>query len=63
MMGFTYRLMNSPKYGRLQYSATYSYLTRSLWSGIVSGTGPTAISGGPKAVDNMVHVGMRYYIP
>ena len=65
MVGFTYRVVNSPKYGRLQYQATYSYLTRSLWTGLASGTlgSPSAVFGGPKAVDNMVHVGMRYYIP
>jgi len=59
MLGFTYRVANSPKYGRLQYSMTYSYLQRNLWSGVGSATTPT----GPRALDNMVHVGMRYYIP
>ena len=65
MMGFTYKAINSPKYGRLQYSATYSYLTRSLWTGLTSGTygSTTATFGSPKAVNNMIHVGMRYYIP
>ncbi len=64
MVGFTYRLASSPKYGRLQYQATYSYLTRSLWTGITSGTVtvPTGF-GAPRAVNNMVHVGLRYYIP
>ena len=59
MFGFTYRLINSPKYGRLQYQATYSYLQRNLWSGVGSATTPS----GPRATDNMIHVGMRYYIP
>ena len=60
MIGFTYRVANSPKYGRLQYSMTYSYLQRNLWSGVgVAGTVPS----GPRALDNMVHAGMRYYIP
>ena len=68
MIGFTYRLVNSPKYGRLQYQATYSYLQRNLWSG--STTGVTSVANapnpsptGPRALDNMIHVGMRYYIP
>jgi hypothetical protein len=57
--GFTYRLASSPKYGRLQYSATYQYLNRSLWSGVGSAT----TSAGPHAEDSMIHMGMRYYIP
>ena len=60
MIGFTYRLVNSPKYGRLQYQATYSYLQRNLWSGA---TGTTGFPTGPRALDNMIHTGMRYYIP
>ncbi len=67
MIGFTYRVVNSPKYGRLQYQATYSYLQRNLWSGAVTGTvatpAPVVRTTGPRAQDNMVHVGMRYYIP
>ncbi len=59
MLGFTYRLANSPKYGRLQYQFTYSYLQRNLWSGVGSTTTPS----GPRALDNMIHAGMRYYIP
>ena len=59
MVGFTYRLANSPRYGRLQYQTTYSYLQRNLSSGAGSATTPS----GPRAVDNMVHMGMRYYIP
>jgi len=59
MIGLTYRLINSPQYGRLQYQLTYSYLQRNLWSGVGTASGPT----GPRAQDNMVHVSMRYYIP
>jgi len=59
MAGFTYRVTNNPKYGRLQYSVTYSYLQRNLWSGVGSATTPT----GPRATDPMVHISMRYYIP
>lgn len=59
MVGFTYRVANSPKYGRLQYQFTYSYLQRQLWAGIGSATTPVS----PRAEDSMVHFGMRYYIP
>lgn len=64
MIGFTYKPIISPKYGRLQYSATYSYLERQLWTGITAGTlaAPTAF-GAPKATNGMIHVSMRYYIP
>ena len=65
MIGLTYRAINTPKYGRLQYQVTYSYLTRSLWTGLTSGTygSPTATFGSPKATNGMIHFGMRYYIP
>ena len=63
--GFTYRVYSSPKFGRLQYQGVYSYLTREAWAGLTSGTfgSPTATYGGPKATNNMVFTGMRYYIP
>jgi hypothetical protein len=51
--------VNSPKYGKLQYWATFSYLQRNLWSGVGNATMPT----GPRAEDPMIHVSMRYYIP
>ncbi|HEY1743343.1 MAG TPA: hypothetical protein VGG18_09265 [Granulicella sp.] len=59
MIGFTYRAVNSPKFGRLQYQLTYQYVQRNLWSGVGSATTPT----GPRAEDNMVLTSMRYYIP
>jgi hypothetical protein len=52
--GFTFRFYNNPKYGRLQYQGVYSYLTRDAWTGV---------GGAPKATNNMVFTGMRYYIP
>jgi len=52
--GITYRVYNSPRYGRLQYQVQYSYLTRTAWAGV---------GGGPKATNNMIFTGMRYYIP
>ena len=67
MIGFTYKVINSPKYGRLQYQATYSYLSRQSWAGVTAGAYGSAATpptfGSPKAIDNMIHVGMRYYIP
>ncbi len=60
MIGFTYRAITSPKYGRLQYQATYQYLQRNLWSG---NPGTSGFPSGPRAEDSMVHAGMRYYIP
>ena len=59
MFGFVYRAVNDPKYGRLQYSFTYSYLKRGLWSGTGSSTTPSA----PSTNDSMLHWQMRYYIP
>jgi len=52
--GFTYRVYNNPKYGRLQYQLQYSYLTRKAWAGV---------GGGANATNNMVFTSMRYYIP
>lgn len=54
MFGFQWRPVVDPKFGRLQYSATYSYLKRGLWSGN---------GGAPQTSDSMVHFQMRYYIP
>jgi hypothetical protein len=59
MLGFTYRFVNSPKFGRLQYTVNYQYIQRNLWSGVATATTPT----GPRALDNMVLTGLRYYIP
>jgi multidrug efflux pump subunit AcrA (membrane-fusion protein) len=62
---FVYRFYNSPKYGRLQYSMQYSYLSRNGWAGLTSGTfgSPIATYGSPKATNSMVFTSMRYYIP
>jgi hypothetical protein len=59
MIGFQYRPIVSPKWGRLQYSATYSIINRQLWAGVGSATTPVS----PRAQDGMIHVQMRYYIP
>ena len=71
MAGLTYKAFNSPKYGRLQYQFTYSYLERTSWAGVttaaIAATPTTAavpaVIGSPKAINNMIHFGMRYYIP
>jgi hypothetical protein len=59
MIGATYKAINSPKYGRLQYQLTYSRIQRNLWSGV----GPATTPSGPRATEQMIHIGMRYYIP
>ncbi len=59
MGGFIWKPIVSPKYGRLQYWVTYSYIQRNLWSGAGSATTPSS----PRATEPMVHVSMRYYIP
>ena len=59
LLGFTYRVANSPKYGRFQYQVNYQYMQRNLWSGVGSATTPS----GPRGLDNMIFTGMRYYIP
>ena len=64
MGGFIWRAINSPKYGRLQYSATYSYIQRNLWSGNnIPATGPITSPSGARATEPMIDVSMRYYIP
>jgi hypothetical protein len=65
MAGWTYRIVNSPKYGRLQYQVNWQYLTRSSWAGLLSGTYGSTNStfGNVKAVNNMILGSMRYYIP
>jgi FKBP-type peptidyl-prolyl cis-trans isomerase len=55
LLGFTYRLVNSPKLGRLQYAVNYELVNRSLWSG--------AQSVSYRAQDNIVLTSLRYYIP
>ena len=59
LVGFTYKVVNSPKYGRFQYQVNYQYIQRNLWSGVGSATTPT----GPRGLDNMLFTSMRYYIP
>ena len=63
--GFWYRFYKGPK-GTVQFGSQYSYVTRTAWSGIGTGTqNGVAIStaGTPTAFDNMVLTSFRYYIP
>ena len=60
-VGFTYRVYASPKFGRIQYQATYSYLTKGAWTG--QNTNDATGFGSPKATNNMIFTGFRYYIP
>ncbi len=60
-VGFTYRVYSNPKFGRIQYQATYSYLTKGAWTG--QNTNDATGFGSPKATNNMIFTGFRYYIP
>ena len=53
-LGFWHKIYQGPK-GGFRWGATYSYLTRTGWSG--------AGSLQPKAVDNMFWTSFRYYLP
>ena len=58
--GFWHKLYQGPK-GGFRWGMTYSYLTRSAWSG--NNNVPTSVGIQPKAVDNMVWTSFRYYLP
>jgi len=51
MIGFQWRPITSPKYGRLQYSVTYQIINREIWSGVSTTSTPN-----PRAQDSMFHV-------
>lgn len=51
--GFYYKIYNGPK-GKLQWGPQYSYLVRSMWTGV---------GGAPQARENMIFTGLRYYLP
>jgi hypothetical protein len=60
-VGFWHKIYQGPK-GGFRWGLTYSYLTRSGWSG--AGGLPAGSAGiSPKAVDNMVWTSFRYYLP
>ncbi len=58
--GFWHKLYQGPK-GGFRWGMTYSYLTRSAWSG--NNNVLTSVGVEPKAVDNMVWTSFRYYLP
>jgi hypothetical protein len=60
-VGFWHKIYQGPK-GGFRWGVTYSYLTRTGWSG---NGGLTAASAAiePHAVDNMVWTSFRYYLP
>jgi hypothetical protein len=60
MIGFTYRIVNTPKFGRLQYQVNYQYVQKNLWSGA---PGSSGFPSGPRGLDNMFLTSLRYYIP
>jgi hypothetical protein len=60
-LGFTYKVVSSPKYGTLRYQGTYSYLTKETWAGLPANGGTKGISG--RATNNLIYISMRYYIP
>lgn len=63
--GFWYRFYKGPR-GTVQFGPQYSYVTRTAWRGIGSGTQngvPISTAGTPTAFDNMVLTSFRYYIP
>jgi hypothetical protein len=65
MIGFQWRPITSPKYGRLQYSLTYNLINRQIWAGTNTpnpSTNPVATPM-PRAQDSMIFAQMRYYIP
>ena len=59
-VGFWHKFYNGPK-GGMRWGITYSYITKSGWSG--NNNTPAAVGISPKAVDNMIWTSFRYYIP
>ncbi len=65
-LGYWYRFYKGPK-GMLEQGIQYSYVVRHTWQGVGLAadpvTGAPAISGSPKAIDNMWFTSFRYYLP
>jgi hypothetical protein len=65
-LGEWYRFYKGPK-GSLQMGLQYSYAVRRTWQGVGLAanpvTGTPAITGSPKAIDNMWFTSFRYYLP
>ncbi len=60
-LGFWHKIYQGEK-GRVQWGIQYSYFYRNSWSG-VAGSGASAVSSSPHAVDNMVWTSFRFYLP
>ena len=65
-LGEWYRFYKGPK-GTLQMGLQYSYVARHTWQGVGLAADPVAgtpaITGSPKAIDNMWFTSFRYYMP
>jgi len=65
-LGEWYRFYKGSK-GALQMGLQYSYAVRHTWQGVGLAanpvTGTPAITGSPKAIDNMWFTSFRYYLP
>jgi hypothetical protein len=65
-VGEWYRFYQGPK-GTLQMGLQYSYAIRRTWQGVGLAANPVtdtpAITGSPKAIDNMYFTSFRYYLP
>jgi hypothetical protein len=65
-LGEWYRFYKGSK-GSLQMGLQYSYAVRRTWQGVGLAanpvTGAPAITGSPKAIDNMWFTSFRYYLP
>ncbi len=65
-LGYWFRFYRG-LHGTLQQGIQYSYVVRHTWQGVGLAanpvTGAPAITGSPKAIDNMWFTSFRYYIP
>jgi Skp family chaperone for outer membrane proteins len=64
--GYWFRFYQGSR-GSLQQGIQYSYVVRHTWQGVGLAadpfTGTPAITGSPKAIDNMFFTSFRYYLP
>jgi hypothetical protein len=65
-LGYWFRFYQGSR-GSLQQGIQYSYLVRHTWQGVGLAADPftnsPAITGSPKAIDNMFFTSLRYYLP
>jgi hypothetical protein len=60
-LGFWHKVYQGPR-GGVRWGLTYSYITKSGWSG-AGGLAAGSAGISPKAVDNMLFTSFRYYLP